>query len=107
MRQTLSPAERAEVTRFGIHDDDVLRDMESRLDEEIGCSRAQCDAAASWSISARCCGVSLQLCTAHLQLARIMTDIGFCGTGLVECVACGVRTRMPVAFDELYRVVPL
>lgn len=107
MSASLSPAEQQEVTRFGIHDDDVLRDMEMHLGDEIGCSRAECEAAASWSLSARCCGASLQLCTTHLQLARIMTDIGFCGTGLVECVACGVRTRMPISFDELYRVVPL
>lgn len=34
---TLTPAEQGEVTRFGIHDEDALRDIVEHADDEPGC----------------------------------------------------------------------
>lgn len=75
----LSPAEQAEVDRFGVHDEDVLE----RHEDQPMCDRG--DAPASVSLVLRCCGASYLVCTHHLQRTRIV----MLASGPRKCLTCG------------------
>ena len=94
----LSPAEQAEVDRFGMHDEDVL-DLHDESDEPL-CGRG--DAPAVASLVLRCCGASYLVCAHHLRRSRIT----MAASGPRKCKTCG-HIHPGGDFDAAYRVVPL
>lgn len=69
MSAVLSPAEQDEVTRFGIHEDDVLRDMAEHMNEELKCQRpGGCDEDAVAVFVLLCgCPASRPGCQRHID----------------------------------------
>lgn len=101
----LTPTEAAAVTRFGIHDDGVLTDMEEHTDKPVPClwKYEDCAAPASWSIARACCGLSQgTICTTHLQrwMRRVVEKAG----APRRCARCGAHVTLG---PHCYRVVPL
>ncbi len=97
----LSPAEQAEVDRFGIHDADVIADLERNRDDVPRCSagdsRGACGAPATHSVSCtQCGGFTGLVCAPHAARARTSTRP-------VTHRACGAVG--PVC--EIARVMPL
>lgn len=98
----LSPAEQAEVDRFGVHDADVIADLERMSDESPGCD--SCDAAATVAIRMVCCGDSGLAC--DRCLASLRSDLAeskhrrFCGV-------CGHKFGVVRRPSEVITVVPL
>lgn len=65
---SLTPTEQATVTRMGIHDEDILRDMETRYGEHVPC--CECEQAATVRVRCRCCPTSGVYCPAHHEELR-------------------------------------
>lgn len=57
---TLTPAEQAEVTRFGAHDEEILRDLAEHANEVIPCEVEGNPAV--WRLATRCCGSAIFVC---------------------------------------------
>ena len=85
MNATLTPSERATVTRFGIHDPEAFHELTEGVFAE--CVTPGCDAAAVWACFTRCCGDVILLCGEHHARAvrRASRPIA------VHCSACGHR----------------
>lgn len=97
----LSPTEQAEVTRFGIHDEDVITDLEERMDETPRCVVSQlgvkCTATATHVLVCRSCGRQCGLvCTPHVE--EIIHASGWRGRD-----KCGAEGPLM----DLVKVVPL
>lgn len=89
---SLTPTEQATVTRFGIHDDDVIADMVKHRDAFVPCH--DCDKPATVRVQARCCPSTDLLCDLHHaelrvllveRLAEAWKDRNRC----VHCTSCG------------------
>lgn len=99
----LSPAEQDEVTRFGIHDRDVITDMEKRLDTPPSCeSRERCERPATVVLRHRCCGLTELVCGPCLAEAREHV-----ATHPKAVYWCLVQFAPPVSFDDMITVVSL
>lgn len=103
----LSPAEQAEATRFGIHDEEILRDIEERLDDDLRCTVGECEAAATVRVLHRCCAHMHLVCDPHLARARRGWALNTAFVARTRCEFCGALTSMPRTFNEMFRVVPL
>lgn len=97
---TLSPAEQDEVTRFGIHDEEQLRDLEDHLGDEVSCLM-ECGRAASAVLVMRCCGASGPHCQPCIDAKKFNLPAFFS-----RCLHCG-WTGFMCSFDDVFRVVPL
>lgn len=92
MSAQLTASERGEVSRFGIHDLDILADMEEHADDVVPC--VQCGQESSHAVICRgqACSVRATICTPHLTQLRTENrrlsircdECGFCapGTGI-------------------------
>lgn len=109
MTATLTPAEQLEVTRFGVHDPDVIDHMETHWDDEARCDEADCDAGVTARVSLRCHPKTLNLCRPHFtvwrdgQLAWV-ADIAR-RQSKPRCVECGHVYPVGASFDDLFNVV--
>ena len=103
----LSPAEQAEVTRFGIHDEEILRDLEEHWDDEIPCGAKKCETAATVQVSSRCCGRSMFLCARHYGRMVAVTQHHLCAPKGADCVSCGHFFPSGTRFDDAFRTVTL
>jgi hypothetical protein len=85
----LSPAEQEEVTRFGVHDDDVIADLESHLDDEPRCEAPKaCDRPASGRFVVECaCRKARIGCDEHLAATAKWFD----DHPVSRCLACETR----------------
>lgn len=95
----LSPAEQAEVTRFGMFDEDILRDMETHWDDALSCSR--CDHDAAWKVVCRGGCARGALCDTCLDKVRAENK-----TVTFRCDYCQKVAPEP-GFDAIVRVMPL
>lgn len=100
MTATLSPIEQDEVSRFGTHDDDVLRDLAEHIDDEVQCG-AQDDAAVAIARH-RCCEASVPICQGHIDQAKAMlTELAW-----VHCGGCELDLS-GLTFDQAVELVTL
>src|SRR5690606_6750517 len=99
MTTTLTPAEQAEVTRFGIHDEDILRDLEGRWDDEIPCGAKKCETAATVQVSSRCCGRCMFMCSRHLVKMIALTQRDLSAPKGADCKSCGTFFPSGTRFD--------
>lgn len=96
----LSPAEQDEVTRFGIHDEDVLRNMEEHWADDVPCNR--CKSPATWVLICRgTCQQRGFVCAPCLEQVRAI-----CALRLLRCVHCQIEADTP-GLDAIVRVVEL
>lgn len=107
----LSPTERDETTRFGIHDPETFADIVEHYDEVIPCTAAECDTAATAVVSMRCCGFQWFTCDPHLVHGKKETGdflLKLLLRGLhPTCVRCSHTFEFGAMFDDVYRVVTL
>jgi hypothetical protein len=96
----LSPAEQAEVDRFGVHDEEIIAAIEDRSDETPICRVVRpepCSATATHAIVCRECGGQAGLaCTVHVGVAERSTRPA-------THTPCGAHAPM----RDLVRTVPL
>lgn len=102
----LSPVEQDEVSRFGIHDLDVLAEMEERADDVPPCSRAACDRPAEVFLAMRCCGTGWLMCEPHLRRLRAGATEFLKAAKRPVCTCCGQKLD-GLGFEDVYRVVTL
>jgi hypothetical protein len=101
MSATLTPTEQSEAVRFGIHDEDVIAEMEGHADDELQCiiteGREKCEAAATHILVCRNCNKHAACaCERH----AVMVATSEQPTKHATCGAVG-------ALRDLIRVVPL
>lgn len=93
----LTPTEQAEVDRFGMHDEEVIADLERNQDEEPGCQVARCDDTATHALVCRNCRRQCGLvCDPHAARIRISIE---------DIIHTGCGAGGPLL--ELVKVVPL
>lgn len=107
MTAALSPAEQAEVARFGLFEEEILREISEHIDDVIGCLRDGCETPAAWRITTRCCGNGAYLCGPHLTHSREECSRALRYRGTAECADCGAETPTPCTYEDIFRVVPL
>jgi len=107
MSAVLSPAEQQEVTRFGIHDDDVIADMEAHLDDIVPCIAPSCTNEARWQIIMICCGAAFPMCGEHLTRHRVRASfILDTARNRTFCKSCQASLT-GLDYDEVFRTVTL
>lgn len=97
---TLSPAEQDEVARIGIHDEDVIADLEGHGDEAPVCT--VCSVPAAARAVKTCCRDAYLTCDRHLRAWRVSID----NARNAQCGVCG-RVWIAPRFDDVFMVVPL
>lgn len=104
---TLTPMERDEALRFGIHDEDVIEDLEKHWGDDLLC--AACDDAPAVVLHVMlCCGNRSARCGEYS--ASTIADLDRClqGHGCVStCHRCHHRVLQPRTHADLFKVVPL
>ncbi|MFT4281208.1 hypothetical protein [Microbacterium sp.] len=105
MTAVLSPAEQGEVTRFGVHDEDVIAGMEARFDDELTC--IDCDSAADWRRSIRCCGDTAYACARHEFQWKLDLTIALRLNVEPICAHCGHHFPRGVKVVDIVREVRL
>lgn len=103
----LSPSEAATVSRFGIHDADVLAGMVEHADDRIQCDRAECDASAEVRLIRSCCNRIFFACGPHFHRHRHQIEVELVKPRVHRCTRCGFRFPPEATFWDVYRVVPL
>lgn len=102
MSAVLSPAEQQDVTRFGIHDEDVIADLENHGDEVPTCDG--CPSPAVARIVHTCCSTVELQCAPHLTALRKWIEER---DRVVICTACRTRFVPPLSVEAIVKVVPL
>lgn len=102
---TLSPEEQLHVDAIGIHDLDVLADMEEHADETPQCVAGEHLAVAR--VVATCCGNSVLTCRDHLTAHIVWAEMQLVLGGGVKCSGCGRQFEYPTTVEEILREVPL
>lgn len=100
MTATLSPAEQAEVTRFGMFDKEILEDLEKNWGDTVPCARDDCDTPAVWRVGLRCCPGIIVLCQTH-HGESIQRLIRYTALGPVHCVTCRHTWAKNTPVDEI------
>ncbi|MDF2554156.1 MAG: hypothetical protein K0R60_51 [Microbacterium sp.] len=105
----MSPAERDEVVRFGIHDEEAFRELASRAGDIAGCE--SCGRRAAYAGSMACCPATSLICADCLPRARSSIEarllvLNLLGESAV-CQACRHEFAAPAVFEDLYSVVEL
>lgn len=96
----LSPAEQAEAVRFGVHDEEILRDIAEHANDVIPC---QFDGApAVWRLANRCCGHAAFFCQSCRD--RVVEDIPKRSRA---CNGCDRTWRAGSAYPDIIREVQL
>lgn len=89
---SLTPTEQATVTRFGIHDPDIIRGMEEHYGDHVPC--CSCDNPATVRVRCTCCPTTAVYCPTHLEELRVIL-LGRLAAAwvdrnrLVHCTSCG------------------
>ncbi|MCC2033091.1 hypothetical protein [Microbacterium allomyrinae] len=97
----LTPAEAAEVRRFGMFDFDILAEMEEHADDIVPCVRCDEEATHATICRGTGCTVRQTICTAHL--ATVRAD---CRKKLLTCHHCGFDAP-GTGLDSMAKVVLL
>lgn len=100
----LTPAEQADVTRFGAHDEEILRDLAEHADDVIPCG--WCAVAATWRLSMRCCNADELTCQKHRDAIRdrfARHD----PRARPRCAHCGHRFPAGAPYTDVVREVQL
>jgi hypothetical protein len=100
----LSPSEQSEVSRFGVHDEEMLRDLAEHADDTIPCEWE--DATASWRVTMRCCSTDSMVCQAHRDIIRD-TVTGSPTGARFRCVHCGAYFPRGSTYSDIIREVQL
>lgn len=101
----LSPAERDETTRFGIHDDEAFADIVEHFDTTPECAMG--DHPAHARLVANCCGNPATACEAHIRAHLVWIEANLVLASGVQCVKCGTQFRYPATVADVCRKVPL
>lgn len=90
----LSPAEQAEVDRFGAHDEEILAHLEERGDEEIGCQVARCEETATHVLVCEYCGKQAGLVcgTCSTRIGNSLTRVEHTPCHAVDMVCLLLRS---------------
>ena len=99
----LVPAEQAEVSRFGIHDEDILRDLAEHADDPIPCIIG--GEASPKRIIVRCCGAYFTMCDQHAAEHRALWAGEVRRRGVI-CHYCK-HDWPPCKYEDVIRVVGL
>lgn len=102
----LSPAEHAEATRFGVHDEEILRDIEEHLDDETMCETCE-KSAIAWRLEMRCCGTQSLVCAGCRASIREYVGSTRMRGRLLRCGHCKHHFPPLVTFDEAIAEVQL
>ena len=107
----LSPAEQAEVTRFGLYDTFIIADMENRADDEAQCEAEGCTAGITTLTMIRCCKAGWRTCDEHFlrEREKAVWFLTMCAARMAHphCGRCRHDFRFGAVFDDLYAVVNL
>lgn len=98
----LSPAEQAEVDRFGLYDEDVIADLERNQDDTPKCGT--CESPATVVCRLRCCGHSFLACDNCLARMRQMLALS---RAWFYCENCGHHFGFVSGARDVMTVVPL
>lgn len=111
MTATLSPTEHAEAVRYGIHDTDVLAEMEEHADDVAACEAEGCEKGITKLTRLRCCDSGWRTCDEHFaegkQQARSFLLYCEMRKSKPTCLACRHVFRLGARFDDVYSVVDL
>lgn len=92
---TLTPAEQAEVGRFGIYDEEILAEIGERFDDEPGCQIRDCENTAAHVLVCTFCNRQCGLvCTTHgenIQRSVRHTEHVVCGEVDMLCLLVEVK----------------
>lgn len=102
----LSPAEQDEVTRFGVHDEEILRSIEEHLDDEARCETCE-KSVIAWRLEMRCCGIQSLVCAACRASIREYVGATRVRGRLLRCGHCKHIFPPLVTFDEAIAEVQL
>ncbi|PNW10668.1 hypothetical protein C1632_02595 [Microbacterium testaceum] len=102
--RALTPTEQTEVSRFGAHDEEILRDLAEHADETIPCG--WCRLTATWRLSMRCCGTNELMCQKHRDITRD-AFAGHHPLAPVRCMHCGHRHPASTPYADVIREVQL
>jgi hypothetical protein len=100
----LTPEEHREAVRFGIHDEDVLREMAEHADDVPECARG--GHPADGRVVACCCGNVVLGCNEHIEKHLIWVETLLLTVG-VRCTACLQAFVFPATVDAVCRAVAL
>jgi len=100
----LSPAEQAEVSRFGAHDEEILRDLAEHADDTIPCG--WCSTTATWCLSMRCCSTDELICQKHRDIIRY-AFAGHHPLARIRCMHCDHRFPAGAPYADVIREVQL
>lgn len=107
----LSPTERDETTRFGIHDPEAFERIIESFDDVVPCVASDCSAPASTVVVTRCCGFQWFACDTHLaqglKESRDFLLMLMLRGKSAQCTKCGHSFEFASQFEDVYRVVPL
>lgn len=99
----LTPAEQATIDRFGLHDEEILRDIAEHANDTIPCVID--GKPATHRIIMRCCNATGLMCTKHAAKHRRVWTREARRNGVI-CGACG-HDWPPSDYDDIIRVVTL
>lgn len=101
----LSPTERDETTRFGIHDDEAFANIVEHFDETPECAMGGHRAHAR--LIANCCDNPVVACEQHIRSHLVWVEAHLVLAAGVQCVKCAARFRYPATVADVCREVPL
>lgn len=101
----LSPEEQLHTDAIGLHDLDILAEMEELADETPECAAGAHPAVAR--ILTTCCSNSVLTCRDHLTAHIIWAEMQLVLGGGVKCSGCGRQFEYPTKVEEILREVPL
>lgn len=104
MTAALSPAELDEVTRFGIHTPDIIRDMDEHFGDVVECDH--CARPAALRLLRLCCPSGGPVCDTHHQaiVGEIERNLDARGT---ECLRCHAKFYRPKTVKDIIAEVAL
>ena len=107
----LSPTERDETTRFGIHDPEAFERIVESFDDVVPCVATGCDSTATTFVAMRCCGSHWLSCDEHFaagsgEAEEYLLKLLLFGK-IPTCAKCGHKFPYGCTFEDIYRVVPL
>lgn len=111
MTATLSPTEHAEAVRFGMHDKEILDELEEHADDVAACEAEGCEKGITKLTRLRCRDSGWRTCDEHFVEGRqqAVDFLAHCAAKRSRPTCLGCRHIFPKfsIFDDVYRVVDL
>lgn len=109
--RSLTVEEQLHVDGIGIHDYDILAEMEEHADDVLPCCQRDCKAGAAVRIMMRCCPHFADYCDSHhgeLRRLQHLFLMKIVGQGMApKCTHCSHLYPLGSTYDDIYREVRL